>query len=70
MSFSLSFLIFVFVGLRFSHNAAGALYRFKMDFQKMASDKKLFPIALRKGDFFKDVEEAFNEVVQAMDKKG
>ena len=66
-AFALSFLIFVFVGIRFTHQAAGPLHHFKTEFNKMKETKKLHKITLREHDFFKDVEGAFNEMVTEID---
>ncbi len=63
IAFAISFLVFVVVGLRFTHGAAGALYRMKTELDAMKAQKALHHITLRKGDFFKDVESAFNEMV-------
>ena len=68
VAFVISFLVFVFVGIRFTHQAAGALYRMKTEFAQMKADKKLHHITLRKGDFFRDVETSFNEMVDEVKK--
>lgn len=66
ITFAISFLIFVLVGVRYTHQAAGALHRMKLEFASMKEGKILHPITLRKGDFFRDVEGAFNEMVDAV----
>lgn len=63
IAFAISFLVFIFVGIRFTHHAAGALYRFKQEFSSMRDNKDLHHVKLREGDFFRDVEQAFNELV-------
>ena len=66
-AFLISFLVFIFVGVRFTHKAAGALYRMKVEFEKMQQAKALHTIKLREGDYFREVEDAFNSLAESMD---
>lgn len=66
-AFLISFLVFIFVGVRFTHKAAGALYRMKQEFEKMQEAKTLHTIKLREGDYFREVEDAFNSLAQSME---
>ena len=67
-AYVMSFLVFAVVGVRFTHSAAGALYRIKSEFIDMAAKKNLHYITLRKGDFFRDVEASFNDLVDKVGK--
>jgi len=62
-----SFLIFIFVGLRYTHNVAGSLHRLKSEFMEMKKNKKLHHVKLRKKDFFRDLENSFNQLVDELD---
>ena len=55
--------IFTWLGMMYSHEAVGAIYRLKKDIEKMTTTKKLFQVKLRQNDYFKDFEETFNEMV-------
>lgn len=56
-------LVFVYFGLKITHEAVGAIYRMKKDVEKMAEEKKLSKLSLRKNDYFKDFEKSFNNMV-------
>ncbi len=62
--------ILIVGGLFISHKIAGPLYRMRKDLLKMAEKNpaELKAIQFRKGDFFPDLPEAFNELVEAMRK--
>lgn len=66
IAFGISLLLFLFVGLRYTHQAAGALHRMKLEFESMKEKQVLHQITLRKGDFFRDVEDVFNDMVNSV----
>ncbi len=65
-TFILFFFVFFLLGLRITHNAAGAVYRFKMEFEKMKANGKLHPLNLRGRDFFQGVRDSFNSMVKSI----
>ena len=58
---------FVWLGLKWTHDAVGAIYHLKKDIEKMKEAKKLHRVKLRDNDYFKDFERSFNEMVAAVD---
>ncbi|MEM7646602.1 MAG: hypothetical protein AAF203_06820 [Pseudomonadota bacterium] len=62
-------LLFVFIGLRVTHQAVGAIYRMKKDIKKMQDEKKISHLSLRKNDYFKDFEKTFNDLVDIIQSK-
>lgn len=63
-------LIFVLLGgLIISHKAAGPLYRLLIELKGMKDNKELKKISFRKGDYLKEIEENFNEVVDTISLK-
>lgn len=56
-------LVFALFTMKLTHNAAGAVYRFKIEFEKMAENKKIHKVTMRQNDFFRETEESFNKLV-------
>ncbi len=58
--------ILIFGGLAVSHKIAGPMYRLRLEFMKMAEAEKpsLHKVNFRDGDFFPEVPQAFNELVE------
>lgn len=63
-SFLIVGVVTICLGVWFSHRIAGPLYRLRMSFQQMASEKKLGFIYFRKKDFFQEIATEFNGVVK------
>jgi hypothetical protein len=57
------FLGFIFFGVYVSHKIAGPLYRFKKHLEN-SSPGTVIPVEFRKGDYFHDLKEAFNDFVK------
>lgn len=57
-------------GLIVSHKIAGPLYRIRLEFSKMANKDApaLHKIQFRDGDYFPEVAEAFNDLVEKLKK--
>lgn len=66
-------LVFMFLatllGIKVSHATAGPLYHFKRVFNEIKNGKTDARVRLRPGDDFKDVANAFNEMMDAVQKK-
>ena len=60
---ALSALFATSVGLHFTHKLAGPLYRFKIEFERIAEGKPIRPIVLRTGDDFQDVAASMNRAL-------
>lgn len=57
-------------GLILSHRVAGPIHRIRSHFRGISEGAELSPIRLRKGDFFPEVAEAFNQQVESLRGKG
>ncbi len=55
---------FVYLGLRYSHDAVGAIYRIKKDVIQMTESGQIQKLSTRKNDYFKDVQEALNDFIE------
>ena len=62
-------LILLVAGVLISHRIAGPMYRMNMDLRDMAEKKELKNLKFRKKDFFQEIPEAFNMVVDSFEKK-
>lgn len=51
-------------GIWLSHKVAGPLYRLHQELSKMKEQGHLSQVHFRKGDFFPEIPEAFNQVVE------
>jgi methyl-accepting chemotaxis protein len=64
---------FIFIaailGIKLSHATAGPLYHFKRVFTEIKSGNINSRVRLRPGDDFKDVANAFNEMMDSIQKK-
>ncbi len=56
----------ILVGMRFTHEAIGAIYRMKKEFKIMINNKKIAFLNLRKNDYFKDVEASYNDMIEEL----
>ena len=63
--FTIAFLFIT--GLYISHRIAGPLYRLKKHLDTCSSNKKLDEVHFRKGDFFPEVQNSFNQLVDKFD---
>lgn len=58
-----------FCGIAFLHRIAGPIYRFRVTLKKMAKGEIIPNIKLRKGDFYHDVADQINNVLELLRKK-
>ena len=65
----LTVLILLIAGVLISHRIAGPMYRLNMDLRGMAEKKELKSLKFREKDFFQEIPEAFNLVVDSFEKK-
>ena len=66
ITFIVTLILFLFIGFKFSHKVAGPLYRLNEHLKSIAENNgELKEIKFRDGDFFKEIEENFNEVVKS-----
>ncbi len=56
----------ILIGMRFTHEAIGAIYRMKKEFKTMVESKKIDFLNLRKNDYFKDVEVMYNDMIEEL----
>ena len=61
----LTFFILLVAGVLISHRIAGPMYRLNQDLRVMADKRELKSLKFRKKDFFQEIPEAFNLVVEA-----
>jgi methyl-accepting chemotaxis protein len=62
-------LLAAILGIKVSHATAGPLYHFKRVFNEIKSGKTDSRVRLRPGDDFKDVAQAFNDMMDSVQKK-
>lgn len=62
-------LLTAIIGLKMSHRTAGPMYHFKRIFNEIKNGKMDARVRLRPDDDFKDVAGAFNEMMDAIQKK-
>ena len=65
----LTIFILLIAGIFISHRIAGPMYRLNMDLRGMAEKKELKMLKFRKKDFFQEIPEAFNLVVDSFKKE-
>ena len=53
-------LVVIIAGLLLSNKIAGPLYRFHQHLKKSSVDKKLTKVAFRKGDYFSEIADEYN----------
>jgi hypothetical protein len=61
-----SLIIIYFAGIYFSNKVSGPLYRMTEHLKK-SSLSKVEPLSFRKGDFFQELKDAFNDFIQRKD---
>ena len=58
--------IFVWDTVKFSHRFAGPMYRFHKTVKSLSAGEEVQPIRLRKGDFWMDVADDFNSMIERL----
>lgn len=61
--------LLLIAGILISHRIAGPMYRLNNDLRQMAENKELKTLKFRKKDFFQEIPEAFNLVVDSFDEE-
>ena len=61
--------ILVVFGILLSHKIAGPIYRINEDLRSMTKDGKLRTLHFRKGDFFVETTETFNNFIKSLNNK-
>lgn len=56
--------------IRFSHRLVGPLVRFRRTMQEVARGELVRPIKLREGDYLLDLRDDFNEMLEALQRRG
>jgi len=56
--------------IRFSHRLVGPLVRFRRTMQEVAQGEPVRPIKLREGDYLLDLRDDFNEMLEALQRRG
>jgi nitrogen fixation/metabolism regulation signal transduction histidine kinase len=59
----------VIFGILLSHKIAGPIYRINEDLKAMTKDGKLKTLHFRKGDFFVETTETFNNFIKSLENK-
>jgi hypothetical protein len=65
----LTAVILLIAGVLISHRIAGPMYRLNQDLRMMAEKKELRSLRFRKKDFFQEIPDAFNMVVDSLNKR-
>jgi hypothetical protein len=68
--FAVSFPVLAYDALKFSHRLVGPLYRFRKAMQSVAAGEPIRLIKLREGDFLTEMRDDFNQMLEALQKKG
>ena len=58
--------MFIWDSVKLSHRFAGPMYRFQKAIQEVAAGEEPRPIKLRKGDFWTDVADDFNAMLERL----
>jgi hypothetical protein len=58
--------IYFLTFLYFSHKIAGPIYNLEKNLQKNIAEKGFTPVALRKGDFFQELANYYNQYLETM----
>lgn len=66
---TLTAVILLIAGVLISHRIAGPMYRLNQDLRLMADNKELRSLKFRKKDFFQEIPESFNLVVESFKEK-
>lgn len=56
--------------IRFSHRIVGPLVRFRRTMQEIANGDTVRPIKLREGDYLDDLRDEFNQMLEALQRRG
>ena len=56
-------------GILFSHRIAGPLYRLRMHLDQQRKEKKLKPLHFREADFFQEIPESYNHMIESLESK-
>jgi hypothetical protein len=70
IAFALAFPVLAYDVIKFSHRLVGPLYRFRKALQSVAAGEPIRPIKLREGDFLTEMRDDFNQMLEALQKKG
>jgi hypothetical protein len=71
--------LLIFVGLvpflawdavRFTHRLVGPVIRFRRGLQELAEGKQIRKLKLRKGDYLVDLQDEFNQMLDALESRG
>jgi methyl-accepting chemotaxis protein len=60
---AISILALIIFGILLSHKIAGPMYRMRMHLKSCGEEKTFKQVKFRKGDYFTDVQDSFNEMV-------
>jgi nitrogen fixation/metabolism regulation signal transduction histidine kinase len=63
-------LLFILDALRFAHRVVGPLVRFRKAITSVTAGEELVLVTLRKGDFLKEMEGEFNEMLRTLEQRG
>lgn len=61
---SICLVVMVVGAIVLSHRVAGPMYRLQKDFEEMAENQMVRPVKFRSYDFFSDIPQKFNEVIE------
>ena len=56
--------------IRFTHRIVGPLVRFRQTIQSLARGEAVRPIKLRKGDYLNELRDDFNQLLDALQRRG
>ena len=60
----ISVVVLLGFGIVISHRIAGPLYRLNMHMASVTETKNLKPVKFRKGDYFLEIQDSFNKMVE------
>jgi methyl-accepting chemotaxis protein len=70
IAFAVAFPVLAYDAIKFSHRLVGPLYRFRKAMQSVAAGEPIRLIKLREGDFLTELRDDFNQMLEALQKKG
>jgi hypothetical protein len=56
--------------IRFSHRLVGPMVRFRRTMQSVAQGEPVRPVKLREGDYLTDLRDDFNQMLEALQRRG
>ena len=62
--------LFIADALRFAHRIVGPLYRFRKAITGITAGEEQVLVTLRKGDFLREMQGEFNEMLKALEQRG